>query len=463
LGGLGAGERGLKSSALANGKKSLRKPPLRGGEKMTAEVAILNKLGVALAADSIVTITTATGDKTYNTTNKLFTLSKFHPVGIMIFNGTEFNGIPFELIIKEFRDSLGKRSKKTLAAYASAFVRYLRTEAHVTKKDQAANFNGVMRDFCLAIRREFREGCRDAAIPITEPKLSGEASKFFTKILDRLENNIGIAGVNPNFKGVTEAQLVKAYSGVTGALINRLFSRIMPTPTQRRRFASLLHRAALSNYISDDFSGFVISGFGSEEHYPSVLAYETDGMYANRIKLLARDPVVVTRENASCLLPFAQTQAATLFMEGVNDDYQNAINKSSHDLIVGIADVAAKHLNVSNAGLIKKLRDDLAKTATAYLGQMEALRRLEARSVLRAIRVLDKSEMAILAENIVSLTALKQKISLETETVGGPIDVAFISKNDGFIWIKRKHYFDPDLNPFFFKKYLAGTFSARER
>jgi len=65
--------------------------------------------------------------------------------------------------------------------------------------------------------------------------------------------------------------------------------------------------------------------------------------------------------------------------------------------------------------------------------------------------------MALLAENLVSLTALKQKISLETETVGGPIDVAFISKNDGFIWIKRKHYFDGKLNPFFFDKYLTGT------
>jgi hypothetical protein len=76
---------------------------------MTAEVAILNKIGVALAADSTVTITTANGDKTYNTTNKLFTLSKFHPVGIMMWNGTEFNGVPFELIIKEFRESLGRR------------------------------------------------------------------------------------------------------------------------------------------------------------------------------------------------------------------------------------------------------------------------------------------------------------------------------------------------------------------
>ena len=42
---------------------------------------------------------------------------------------------------------------------------------------------------------------------------------------------------------------------------------------------------------------------------------------------------------------------------------------------------------------------------------------------------------------------------MEMETVGGPIDVAVISKGDGFIWIKRKHYFNKDLNPQFFKNY----------
>jgi hypothetical protein len=34
-----------------------------------------------------------------------------------------------------------------------------------------------------------------------------------------------------------------------------------------------------------------------------------------------------------------------------------------------------------------------------------------------------------------------------SETVKEPIDVAIISKGEGFIWIKRKHYFDQKLNP----------------
>ena len=41
------------------------------------------------------------------------------------------------------------------------------------------------------------------------------------------------------------------------------------------------------------------------------------------------------------------------------------------------------------------------------------------------------------------------------ETVGGPVDVAVISKGDGFIWIRRKHYFDPALNTRYFDRQQA--------
>ena len=39
---------------------------------MTAEIAIMNKMAVALAADSAVTISQEEEQKTYNTVNKLF-------------------------------------------------------------------------------------------------------------------------------------------------------------------------------------------------------------------------------------------------------------------------------------------------------------------------------------------------------------------------------------------------------
>jgi hypothetical protein len=73
--------------------------------------------------------------------------------------------------------------------------------------------------------------------------------------------------------------------------------------------------------------------------------------------------------------------------------------------------------------------------------------------ILDAVQFLPKDELATMAATLVNLTSFKQRMSLDYETVGGPIDVAVISKGDGFIWIRRKHYFDGEINPQFFANY----------
>ena len=60
------------------------------------------------------------------------------------------------------------------------------------------------------------------------------------------------------------------------------------------------------------------------------------------------------------------------------------------------------------------------------------------------------------AEKFIYLTYLKRKISSSEDNVGGPIDVAIISKGDGFIWKKRKHYFEEGLNRHFTANYFKN-------
>ena len=74
---------------------------------------------------------------------------------------------------------------------------------------------------------------------------------------------------------------------------------------------------------------------------------------------------------------------------------------------------------------------------------------MHTKPLISSVSVLPKEELAILAESLVNLTALKQKMSMDNETVGGSIDVAVISKGDGFVWIKQKRYFNSELNPHF--------------
>ena len=56
---------------------------------MTAIVAVLNKHAVAIAADSAATISSRNNKKVFNTANKVFTLSKYHPVAVAIYNNSE--------------------------------------------------------------------------------------------------------------------------------------------------------------------------------------------------------------------------------------------------------------------------------------------------------------------------------------------------------------------------------------
>jgi len=92
---------------------------------MTAVVGILNKQAVAIAADSAVTIGGENGRKIFNQANKVFTLSKYHPVGIMIYNSANFLSTPWETIIKIYRKQLGEKSFPTLIEYQKDFIQFI--------------------------------------------------------------------------------------------------------------------------------------------------------------------------------------------------------------------------------------------------------------------------------------------------------------------------------------------------
>src|SRR3989338_6835823 len=92
---------------------------------MTAEISMLNRSAIVLAADSAVTILDSQGQKVYHSANKLFMLSKYHPVGIMIYQNSDFMGVPWETIIKFYRKRLKQKEFPRLINYLEDFKRFL--------------------------------------------------------------------------------------------------------------------------------------------------------------------------------------------------------------------------------------------------------------------------------------------------------------------------------------------------
>jgi hypothetical protein len=94
--------------------------------------------------------------------------------------------------------------------------------------------------------------------------------------------------------------------------------------------------------------------------------------------------------------------------------------------------------------------DELVMRISTY---MKNYRASNVVPIINVVISLPKTELAAMAESLVNLTSLKRKVSLQAETVGGPVDVAVISKRDGFVWIKKKQYFNPELNPQLVQRY----------
>ena len=87
------------------GLKLRVRPQRRDGRKMTAEIAIINRTAVTLAADSAIALDVEGTSKVYNTADKLFELTTAYPVGVMVYNNMNYLEIPLEVVIKSYRNS----------------------------------------------------------------------------------------------------------------------------------------------------------------------------------------------------------------------------------------------------------------------------------------------------------------------------------------------------------------------
>lgn len=146
---------------------------------------------------------------------------------------------------------------------------------------------------------------------------------------------------------------------------------------------------------------------------------------------------------------------ANTFQIGVSPDVFEAGRNQCETSLRTLFDEVSKNLPAGTVGSRETLVRSVLDTYTKEW--FNAAWEAHAKPLLPVVGPLPIDEMANLAETLVELESLKEKVTKPTESVGGPIDVAVISKSDGFIWIKRKHYFEGTLNPRFFHRHSEGS------
>lgn len=154
--------------------------------------------------------------------------------------------------------------------------------------------------------------------------------------------------------------------------------------------------------------------------------------------------------------PFAQTDVANTVVRGIDSDlrvqfyntYKSSLNTFKDEIISKLQDASAPMALID---MFKSL--DVDAYTNVYIQSMdEYIQKNYIEKLVNTISYLSKEDLADMAESLVRMTYLKRRITSEEESVGGPVDVAVITKGDGFIWLKRKHYFSPELNHHYFER-----------
>jgi len=436
------------------------------GYKMTAEIAVHNKSAVALAADSAVTISGGNVFKINNGAEKLFALSKHHPVGIMVYGTASLCGVPWEMIIKHFRKTLGEQSFDTVQEYATNFWNFLCSSNNIIPNDLKDNhlisilknnvFSGMLNyteenDIRNFISMHGRQPNAEETYTIIEESCNifvnnSDGSDFFSEFTE------------DDFHSAVEFSIPVAIEVIDEKLKKTDISEI-PTSlvvAVAKVFASVICKK--SNFGSN--TGVVFAGYGNQEFFPAILAFDVLGFFMNKLRM-SPNMSKSTSGGDSGVIPYAQEDEVASFLQGTNEQVQQHNNQACAVALQVTID-QIKELT-SDLGLNEHQIEDFGAKVTDIASQSFGLYKQATTdfiaenyisSVVEMIEFLPKQDLGYMAESLVNLTAFKRRVSNNSETVGGPIDVAIISKGDGFIWVKRKHYFDKDLNHHFFNQNL---------
>lgn len=421
---------------------------------MTAEIAILNKSAVALAADSAVTIQTGTGQKIYNSVNKLFALSKYRPVGVMIYGGADFMGIPWESIIKEHRRDLRDRKFDSLLEYVTNFVKWLEeAKVLIPEEHQRTSFDSTVQAYFAGIRDEIITAA-NAVIQsegqVTTERAEQIAATVIAKHYAFWESKPKLRTLPEDFgKSVTE----KLHPRIEAALAG-VFERIPLSADARNKLLDIPGLLYSRDHFSDAHTGFVVAGFGEEEIFPTIVSCLVDPIVESRLKWKQVEIQKITLNMAASIIPFAQREMVDTFLAGIDPKLRRTLNSAFETFLAGLIEQifqaiptpALPNKEAALQGLkasVPKIVGNLNQNLNNYISIQHVA------PVMNAVAFLPKDELAAMAESLVNLTSFKRRVSIDPETVGGQIDVAVISKGDGFIWIKRKHYFDIGKNPHF--------------
>ena len=369
----------------------------------------------------------------------------------MIYNNARLANTPWELIIKAYRKHLGLNSFDILDGYRSSLVDFLSSPdqtlvSRASQLDQSESFYfsafSVLQKL-LNLKEKLSRGQLDTAVANID---------FMISKMDSMD--ILLPLTQDDLAREIEEQVIP----LSASLSSHLQKHHDPELVEKlpiALLAELVIKFAFRHWQEcfDGITGLVIVGYGEGDLYPGLVNLEVYGFFAGKLLSLIRDSEQIseTRANESIIKSFAQSSAVDSFTKGCSEDvYAHVENHHKNHSISAIRKYCDGADFVFDESLAIKLVE--IESAEFQRNWSFAVWDNHLKPMWGVLGGFSATELAELAETLVQLESIKEKVTRRTQSVGGPIDVAVITKSEGLVWIKRKLYFDPSLNQRYFQR-----------
>lgn len=261
---------------------------------MSAVVGILNKQAIAIAADSAVSV----NGKIFNRALKIFTLSRYEPVGIMIYSAGSFIGTPWETIIKMYRDQLKETKYNTVDEYSQDFINFIITSNFFCDKSSQKEYlmNTLVHNLCTITNNDLKS--------LVKPDKSIE--ELFN---ERLDAFIKSWDDNPQILSQFKDYTFEEFANFIGKEFDDYFTffianeGLVLSDAVKEKLKQLAFRLIVNKDSFLSYTGLVFVGFGQQEIFPSLVSVNVQLAIDGKLKYYKTHEVNITHSMGSSIQP----------------------------------------------------------------------------------------------------------------------------------------------------------------
>lgn len=412
---------------------------------MTSEIAVMNQRAVALAADSAVTLIDGGTVVVRNDQRKLYNLMEGRAVGVMFFGVADIMGHPWEHLIEHYQKKVRPKQFAHLGDYAASFTGMLDNlneffPADRQKDDYKRLLASVYR-YIFHLAQYLRETGDDEKI--TDAQILAEAiSRIWHDYQFRDDGT-----PRPDlacFPQGFAAKVAREHASIIDELVGYGFQPFGLGPSSVQQLKEIAVFAVVKDLFLEDVTGLVFAGFGTDDRYPVCVTWLLSAVVGGIVKRGQASVDVIDTEIRSKIRMFADSEVTHAFIRGIDFGLERrvygAMRMMLHSLVDQVVGAFPGAESAQREEVRKRFQSDLVpQYLDAFRGMIgDYQQQAYINPVLRVLEIAARSELAETARELVSLNVFKKRIMAQKQTVGGAIDVAVISRENGFQWFTKQ-------------------------